>query len=211
MGDTPNLIANAVINEFVDKLEHTDIDNAFLKSLIETLELKYPDASMLKKLNETIDVEIELERAESDFPWILFSLSGQAYSINSRYVLSIEILGEITPIVDAAPHSPGITESRGEMIELIDMLALFGSGHYLMGKEDDKDAVSMMIVTEVNDVKRGIIVDEILAVEHITRFDENFMSEKEHAGSSQYISKIAKREKTDEPVLVLNMDCLASL
>ena len=211
MDEISKLTKSTAINEFVENLDLDELDTGFLKNLIETLELRYPDAGMLKKLNETIEVELELERAESEFPWILFSLSGQAYSINSRYVLSIEILGEITPIVDAGHYSPGITESRGEMIELVDMLALFGSGNYLMGKEDDKDAVSMLIVTEVKDVKRGIIVDEILAVEHITRFDENVRGDKEGGVASQYISKIAKREKTDEPILVLNMDCLASL
>ena len=199
------------IMDFVAKLELDNLDNKFLRELIEGLKEKYPECSILEKLLETIDVELELERAESEFPWILFSLCNTAYSINSRHVLSIEILGEITPIVDAAHYSPGITESRGEMIELVDMLALFGSGHYLDGKEDDKDAVCMMIVTEVNNVKRGIIVDEILAVEHITRFDENIMGDKDNALSSQYISKIARRDKSDEPVLILNLECLAAL
>ena len=202
---------NALVEGFVARLDQEELTSEFLKELVTALEEKYPNCAILEKLTETIDIELELERAETDFPWILFALNDTAYSISSRYVLSIEILGEITHIVDAPHYSPGITESRGEMIELVDMLALFGSGNYLQGKEDNKDAVSMMIVTEVNNVKRGIIVDEILAVEHITRFDENIMGDKENALTSQYISKIAKRDKSDEPVLILDMDYLATV
>jgi chemotaxis signal transduction protein len=201
---------NEIIEDFISEIGHDGIDNDIVRELIMGLGLKFPDSVIIKKLNETLEIELERERAESEFPWILFSLNGTAYSINSKYVLSIEILGTITPIVDAGHYSPGITESRGEMIELVDMLALFGSGTYLSGKSGD-DVVSMMIVTEIRGIKRGIIVDEIIAVEHITRFDDNVMGDREGSLTSQYVGKIARRDKTDEPVLILNMDCLGSL
>jgi len=49
-------------------------------------------------------------------------------------VLSIEFLGEITPIVEAQSHCPGIARSRGNMIELMDSRALFGLGNYVSAK-----------------------------------------------------------------------------
>jgi len=163
--------SSVLIRDFVAGLDQENLENEFIKDLISELKVKYPDATILGSIMETIDIEIEQERTAIDYPWILFALSDTAYSINSKYVLSIEILGEITPIVDAQHYSPGITESRGEMIELVDMHSLFGSGNYLDGKGDD--AVCMMIVTEIEGVKRAIIVDEILAVEHIKELADN--------------------------------------
>jgi hypothetical protein len=132
---TPKTI-NTDIKDIITNLENDVLENETVSELIRGLSEKFPENDLLKKLIETLDVEIERERAEIEYPWILFSLLDTAYSINSKYVLSIEILGEITPIVDAAHYSPGITESRGEMIELIDMLALFGTGTYLDGKAE---------------------------------------------------------------------------
>ena len=198
-----------VIKDLIDQLCQGGLGGNNLRELIDGLGMRLPGNDTIKKLSETLDVELELERDESEFPWIIFSLSDTAYAINSRFVLSIEILGKITPVVDTAHYSPGITQSRGEMIELIDMLALFGSGDYISAGADKSNAVSMMIVTDINGVKRGMIVDEILAVEHISRFDENIMGDREGALTSQYVRQIAKRDKTDDPVLILNTDNLA--
>ena len=198
------------IKDFIAGLDVETLEIELVKELVEGLKVKYPTSEILSTLIETIDIELEQERAAIDYPWILFALNDTAYSINSKYVLSIEILGEITHIVDAQHYSPGITESRGEMIELVDMHMLFGTGTYLDGKEGT-DAVCMMIVTEVEGVKRALIVDEILAVEYITRFEENIMGNREAHVTSQYVNKIARRDKTDEPILILNIDSLAAL
>ena len=62
---------------------------------------------------ELMGEESEDERTEADYPWIVFGVDGTEYGINSKNVLSTEIIGEITPMVDAPSHSPGITRSRG--------------------------------------------------------------------------------------------------
>jgi len=201
--------SSVLIKDFIAGLEPETLNTEFMKELVDGLKEKFPACEILTPLKETIDIELEQENSAIEYPWILFALSDTAYSINSKYVLSIEILGEITPIVDAQHYSPGITSSRGEMIELVDMHALFGTGNYLDGKEDD--AVCMMIVTEIEGVKRAIIVDEILAVEYITRFDENIMGNREAHVTSQYVNKVARRDKSDEPILILNIDALGGL
>lgn len=61
-----------------------------------------------------------------DFPIAVFSVEDIMYGVSSRYVLSIEILGGVTPMVDAPPYMCGIANFRGDMISLIDMRALFG-------------------------------------------------------------------------------------
>ena len=160
---------------------------------------------------EMFGEESEEDRPEREYPWIVFALDGTEYGINSKFVLSIEIIGDITPIVDAASHCPGITQSRGEMIDLLDLRALFGLGDYISAKANEKDERVMMMVIETGDKKRGVIVDEIVSVEYITNFIDGVVGE--HAGSitSQFIRQVATREKLDSPVLILNPESLNAI
>jgi len=160
---------------------------------------------------ELLGEDLDEERSEKDYPWIVFSLDGTEYGINSKYVLSIEIIGEITPIVDAQSHCPGITQSRGDMIDLLDLRALFGLGDYVSAKASGKDDRYMMMVIETVDKKRGVIVDEIVSVEYITKFIDGVVSEGHSSITSQYIRQVATREKLDSPVLILNPESLNAL
>jgi len=160
---------------------------------------------------ELLGEESDEERTEKDYPWIVFALDGTEYGVNSKFVLSIEIIGEITPIVDAPHHCPGITQSRGDMIDLLDLRALFGLGDYISAKSNSNDDRYMMMVIETGDKKRGVIVDEIVSVEYITNFIDGVVSDHAGAITSQYIRQVAKREKLDSPVLILNPESLNAL
>ena len=160
---------------------------------------------------ELLGDDTEQERSESEYPWIVFALDGTEYGINSKYVLSIEIVGEITPIVDAQSHCPGITRSRGNMIELLDLRALFGLGDYLSVKSGRNDDRYMMVVIETEGVKRGVIVDQIVSVEYITEFMSGVVGDSAGTMTTRYVSKIAKREKSDSPVLIFNAGILSEL
>jgi len=163
-------------------------------------------------MREIMGEEQEEERTEKDYPWIVFAVENTEYGVNSKYVLSIEIIGEITPIVDAGHHCPGITMSRGDMIDLLDLRLLFGLGDYISAKAGSKDDRYMMMVIETGDKKRGVIVDEIVSVEYITNFISGVVNEHEGSSiSSHYISQIATREKLDTPVLILNPESLNML
>ena len=159
---------------------------------------------------ESFDEEFEEDRSEKDYPWIVFSVDGTEYGVNSKYVLSIEIIGEITPVVDATQYCPGITQSRGDMIDLLDLRALFGLGNYVSAKSSDDDRVMMMVI-ETDDKKRGVIVDEIVSVEYISNFIEGVVNETDGSVTSQYIREVATREKLDSPVMILNPESLNAL
>ncbi|MCL2227540.1 MAG: chemotaxis protein CheW [Oscillospiraceae bacterium] len=177
---------------------------------------------LMEDLRRELEVELrkeilgeieEEERDEREYPWIVFSLDSTEYGINSKFVLSIEIIGEITPVVDAPGHCPGITQSRGDMIDLLDLRALFGLGDYISAKRSSEHDRIMMMVIETEGKKRGVIVDEIVSVEYITNFIDGVVGEHASAGSitSQYIRQVATREKLDSPVLILNPESLNSL
>ena len=189
---------NDEINKVTDSLNMEELKEMLRNELREEL------------TRELLGEEMEEERSEKDYPWIVFSVDGTEYGVNSKNVLSIEIIGEITPIVDAAHHCPGLTQSRGDMIDLLDLRALFGLGDYVSAKASDDDRVMMMVI-ETGDKKRGVIVDEIVSVEYITNFIEGVVSEAAGAVTSQYIREIATREKLDSPVLILNPESLNSI
>lgn len=186
---------------------NNQIDGATKEKLIE--ELRDELREELKR--ELLGEETEQERSEQDYPWILFALGDTEYAINSKYVLSIEILGEITPVVDARPSCPGITRSRGDMIELLDLRALFCMGDYKSAKDDPNDDRYMLVVIETEGVKRGVIVDQIVSVEYITNFTDTVISDEGGAITSQYIRQVARREKLDSPVLIIKPESLNAL
>jgi len=154
--------------------------------------------------------EYEEKRSEKDYPWIVFSVDSTEYGVNSKNVLSIEIIGEITPVVDVGHYCPGITQSRGDMIDLLDLRALFGLGDYKSARSSDDDRVMMMVI-ETGDKKRGVIVDEIVSVEYISNFIDGVVNDAGGAVTSQYIREVATREKLDSPVLILNPESLNAL
>jgi len=184
-----------------------ETENAVLEKLKE---------EMRNELREELRRELlgeyeEDTRTDKDFPWIVFSLDGTEYGVISRYVLSIEIIGSITPVVDAPSHCPGITQSRGDMIDLLDLRALFGLGDYVSAKSNSNDDKYMMMVVETGDKKRGVIVDEIVSVEYINNFIDGVISETDGSIKSQFISQIATREKHDTPVLILKPEALNAI
>ena len=182
-------------------------EDALRAQLVEELRREITEELRRELLGE----EPEEERTEKDYPWIVFALDSTEYGVNSKYVLSIEIIGDITPIVDAQHHCPGITQSRGDMIDLLDLRALFGLGDYISAKAGSKDDRYMMMVIETGDKKRGVIVDEIVSVEYITNFISGVVSDHDGSITSQYIRQVATREKLDSPVLILNPEGLNSI
>jgi len=177
-----------------------------MMGLLNEMKQTQPENEYVEKLMDMMrDVE-DLERPESDFPWSLFYLNDTVYGLNSKYVQCIESLGVVTSIVDVPAYCPGITHSRGEVIDLLDIRVLFGIGDYMSAKTDQPDARNIIIVTEINGIKRALIVDAIIAVEFIGDFITNTESSK----NSRYIRQIAKR-KTGETILVITPESFEGL
>lgn len=59
-------------------------------------------------------------------PYLLFNVGDNVYGINSKYVRSIETLGEVTTIVDSEPNVRGGVIYQNNFIYLLDLRKLFG-------------------------------------------------------------------------------------
>ena len=63
----------------------------------------------------------------SELPWLIFTLSGNAYAVNSKYVNGIEMKSDkITPLPKAPDVYCGMVERRGEVYPLLNMRKVFG-------------------------------------------------------------------------------------
>jgi chemotaxis signal transduction protein len=63
---------------------------------------------------------------KSELPWLTFTLSGNAYAVNSKYIDGIITPpDEITPIPDSPPKYIGMLNIRGNVFPLLDMRKQF--------------------------------------------------------------------------------------
>ncbi|MGN0599485.1 MAG: chemotaxis protein CheW [Oscillospiraceae bacterium] len=63
----------------------------------------------------------------NDLPWLIFSLNGFTYAINSEFVTGILVPPDnFTPVPNAPAEYRGIANIRGEVYHVIDMRCLFG-------------------------------------------------------------------------------------
>ena len=69
-----------------------------------------------------------IDTTSSVSPYALFAVDDIVYGISSNFVLSIEILSHPTPLVNAPDYTLGILDFRGDMIPLIGLRKLFGTG-----------------------------------------------------------------------------------
>lgn len=64
---------------------------------------------------------------DSELPWLIFTLNGNAYAVNCSYVNGIEMKSErITPLPQAPEVYCGMVERRGEVYPILNMRKVFG-------------------------------------------------------------------------------------
>jgi chemotaxis signal transduction protein len=67
-----------------------------------------------------------MENMDLDLPWLTFTLRGNAYAINSKFIDGIMTPpDEITPIPDSPPKYIGMLNIRGDVFPLLDMRKQF--------------------------------------------------------------------------------------
>lgn len=63
----------------------------------------------------------------TELPWLIFTLCGNAFAVNSEYVNGIEMKSEkITPLPQAPDIYCGMVERRGDVYPLLNMRKVFG-------------------------------------------------------------------------------------
>lgn len=89
--------------------------------------------------------------AAEELPWLIFTLEGNAYAVNSKFVNGIEMKPKvITPIPEAPDTYCGLVERRGEVYPLLDMRKVF---HFRTLDKEVEDFREMMEQRKADHIK----------------------------------------------------------
>lgn len=95
--------------------------------------------------------------AGDTFQAVVFSLGDERYAIDTRHVLRVEVLRQLTPLPGAAAPLHGLTQWRGDVLTLLDLRSVLGAS--LKGIVD----MGRMVVIEA-DRRFGILVERLLDI-----------------------------------------------
>jgi len=144
------------------------------------------------------------QQGEIEFPWLVFTINNNLYTINSKIITSIVIMPDNTTSVPNVPkYMRGLIHLRGSVIPLLDLRVLFNM-------ESVKDEIKeMVVILEKDNSYVGIIVDEVLSVENIKHFEET--EEMRKMCRDKYVSGVAKSEKNSEILLILDEEKIMNI
>jgi purine-binding chemotaxis protein CheW len=154
-------------------------------------------------MNYDIDEVIE----EIDFPWLIFKLSNNMYTVNSKMITSIVIKPEeVTLVPNVKDYIDGLIHLRGNVVPLIDLKRLFNvETEDISATKENK----MVVVLEKDNSYAGLIVDEVLSVESITAFEET--EEIKKMCREGFVKGVAKGNKSEDVLLIIDEEKILNM
>lgn len=140
---------------------------------------------------------------ETDIPWIVFLLGKKAYAIDARYIQRVAILYELVPFVTAPAYCPGAAWDRDGMVRLLDLRALSGQGDYLSAMANEKYGLPMLNVVGLDGIRRGVIVDEFIAITSLSADTDALMDRDEVL---PYAKERLRCDALKAPVFMLDIE-----
>lgn len=117
---------------------------------------------------------------------VAFNLGKEEYAVDILNVQEINRLLNITRVPRAANHIEGVVNLRGNIIPVINLHKKFKLQS--AGKEEDK----RIIVFQFDDLKAGIIVDEVSEVLRLAKDDIEETAKVYNSINAEHIQGIAK-------------------
>lgn len=156
--------------------------------------------------------ENEEELEEIEFPWLIFILNNNLYTINSKFITSIVIKpDEITMVPNVADFMTGLIHLRGNVVPLIDLKTLFKMSKTYVNADNgnNEDKKEMVIVLEKENAFVGLIVDEVVSVENITAFEES--DEVKKMTKDGFVKGVAKSSKGEDVLLIIDEEKIINI
>jgi purine-binding chemotaxis protein CheW len=146
------------------------------------------------------------EIEEIEFPWLIFKLDNNLYTVNSKMITSIVIKpDDVTFVPSVSDYMTGLIHLRGNVVPLISLKNLFN----MTISNECKESKEMVIVLERDNSFAGLIVDEVLSVENITAFEETEEIKKMYKDS--FVKGVAKGQKSADVLLILDEEKLMNM
>lgn len=145
---------------------------------------------------------------EIEFPWLIFKLNNNLYTINSKMITSIVIKpDEITVVPNVSDFMTGLIHLRGNVVPLLDLKSLFKMSKVSVENDDDKK--EMVIVLERDNSFVGLVVDEVLSVEDIIAFEET--DEIKKMVKDGFVKGVAKGSKSENVLLIIDEEKIMNI
>jgi purine-binding chemotaxis protein CheW len=129
--------------------------------------------------------------------YVLFSVAGTTYALQSHEVRHMEMIEQVTPVPNAPPFVEGVVFSRGQVVPVLNLRVRFGFERVA------RDLRMRLIVVDVAGRTIGLLADQ--AREFVTMPDSAIHPPSDAIGglSGNYIDGVATLG--DRIVLILNL------
>jgi len=131
-------------------------------------------------------------------PYILFSVAGTTYGVESQLVRHIEMIEQVTPVPNAPAFIEGVVFSRGQVVPVLNLRVRFGFDRV------ERDLRARLLVVEVGGRLLGLLADDAREFVSVPDASIHPPSDAISGLSGNYIDGGATLG--DRIVLVLNLD-----
>jgi len=155
----------------------------------------------------TKENELEFEGSSTQEQYLLFLVGGVLYGIESLKAKEIVEYSSITKVPTMNSFVKGVTNIRGNIVPVIDLLDRFG-----LGKSAIADKTSIVVVNYEKDeamMSIGIIIDEVYEVDNIDVADLTKAPEFGSKIDAKYILHMGKYNK--EYIAILNTKTILNI
>jgi purine-binding chemotaxis protein CheW len=132
--------------------------------------------------------------------YLTFSLDGEVYALDIRYVTEIVGIQKITKVPDLPSFIKGVINLRGKVIPVMDVRARFG----LQPREYDER--TCVVVVQVADAAMGLVVDHVNEVMDMPAAQVEPPPDNNRNQTGRYVRGIGKME--EEVKIVLDVERL---
>ncbi len=157
--------------------------------------------------------KLEFENSNTKNQYLLFLVGGVLYGIEALKALEIVEYSDVTKVPMMNSFVKGVTNIRGNIVPVIDLLDRFD-----LGKTNIGDKTSIIVIQYKKDDKTmqiGIIIDEVYEVDNIDSF---YIKKAPEFGSkidARFILNMGKYDKEYIAILdtntILNIDELSKI
>jgi len=127
--------------------------------------------------------------------YLTFILASQEFAIPIRNVVDIINMQPITRVPNTPAYVKGITNLRGKVIPIVDVLTRFGKQH------DDYNERTCIIVVEYHGASVGMIIDRVSEVINMEEGDISTPPNFNNSSEAKFIQGVGRTESSVRLIL----------
>jgi len=160
-----------------------------------------------------MSVKDEFQSDNTEEQYLLFLAGGELYAMEALIALEIVEYSEVTKIPMMDSYVKGVTNIRGNIVPVIDLIDRFSLGETVIGNK-----TSVVVVNYSDDDQNfqiGVIIDEVYEVDNISNANLRAVAEFGSKVDAKFIKNMGKYNGDYIPILntqtILNIDDLSKL